>query len=309
MSKPNWFYNLRNFPARVTVYCLIFISRILPADRSILFGGNFGVLVWHLFPQWRKTSLRNIELFFDGQKSRSEAWQIGRSAARNVGYHVMEFILMGHRRVEDIIGMVVETEGEAEYRAAYDEGKGVICLGMHYGNWELSATWMQTQVRQIHAVGKKQSDPFFTEIAFPWRSRFGVQNIFAGSQANSAILKALKNGDGLGLVADINGGTTGLFVPFAGILASTVPGPGVLGVRSGAPMFLTICRRLAPGRHRFIARRLNLEGLPEDRKAAQLEILTRVNSLYESVIREDPTQWLWGHKRWKTRPQGESWLY
>ncbi len=309
MSKPHWYYNLRNLPARATVYFLIFITRILPAHNAILFGGNFAVLVWYLFPQWRKTSMRNIELFFEGEKSTQEAWRIGRNAAQNVGYHVMEFILMGHRKKEDIIGMVVETEGEAEYRAAYEEGKGVICLGMHYGNWEVCATWMATQVRPLHAVGKKQADPFFTEIAFPWRARFGVQNIFAGAQANSAILRALKAGDGLGLVADINGGTTGVFVPFAGIMASTVPGPGVLGQRSGAPMFLTICRRISPGRHRFIARKLNLESLPEDRKEAQLEILTRVNRLYEDVIREDPNQWLWGHKRWKTRPEGEPWLY
>ena len=309
MSKPNWYYNLRNLPARATVYFLIFMSRILPARRAILFGGNFGVLVWHLFPQWRKTSMRNIELFFDGQKSRSEAWHIGREAARNVGYHVMEFILLGHVKKEAVLAMVVETEGEAEYRAAYEEGKGVICLGMHYGNWEVCATWMSTQVRTMHAVGKKQSDPFFTEIAFPWRARFGVQNIFAGAQANSAILRALKDGDSLGLVADINGGSTGVFVPFAGIMASTVSGPGVLGERSGAPMFLTICRRLSPGRLRFIARRLDTSNLPDDRKAAQLEILTRVNKLYEDVIREDPTQWLWGHKRWKTRPEGEAWLY
>jgi KDO2-lipid IV(A) lauroyltransferase len=281
----------------------------MPAQHAILFGGNFAVLVWHLFPQWRKTSMRNIELFFDGQKSPQEAWRIGRKAAQNVGYHVMEFILLGHRKKEDIIEMVVETEGEAEYRAAYEEGKGVICLGMHYGNWELCASWMQTEVRPIHAVGKKQADPFFTEIAFPWRARFGVKNIYAGAQANSAILRALKNGDGLGLVADINGGTTGVFVPFAGIMASTVAGPGVLGLRSGAPMFLTICRRLEPGRHRFIARRLDLEGLPADRQEAQLEILRRVNCMYEEAIREDPTQWLWGHKRWKTRPEGEAWLY
>lgn len=285
------------------------LARILPRTTAITFGGNLGVMLWYLFPSWRRTSLRNLEIFHRGEIDRREAWQIGRRAAWNIGCHVMEFIMFGFKPREEVLSMVTETEGVELLEEAVAEGNGVICLGMHYGNWELVAAWITANIRVMHAVGKKQADPFFTNIAFPWRARFGVQNIFAGKQANSSILRALKNGDILGLVADINGGTTGVFAPFCGIPASTVPGPGALAVRSKAPVFLVITRRLSPGRHMLILRHIDLNDLPENTREAQLEVLTRMNATYEQAILEDPTQWLWGHKRWKTRPEGEEPLY
>ena len=303
------FYSLRNLPAHLLVYLMIFLSRVLPQQTALHFGGNMGVLLWYIFPRWRRTSMRNIELFFGGEKTRREAWQIGRNAAFNIGCHVMEFIMFGTKSRETVLGMVEEVDGLEDLKAAVDEGRGVLCVGMHYGNWEVVAAWLHQNVRTMHAVGKKQTDPFFTNIAFPWRAKYGIRNIYAGRQANASILKALRDGDLLGLVADINGGSTGVFVPFCNILASTVPGPGALAVRSGAPMFLVAARRIAPGRHRMHLRRMDLSDLPEDKQAAQLEVLTRVNAAYEQVIREDPNQWLWGHKRWKTRPPGEDPLY
>ncbi|MEZ5338991.1 MAG: hypothetical protein R3F46_12105 [bacterium] len=309
MALPSWIYTLRNLPAHFVVYLMIFVARVMPQRAAIAFGGNLGVLLWYIFPRWRKTSMRNVELFFGEQKSRSEAWRIGRDAAWNIGCHVMEFIMFGCKSKETVLAMIEEVEGLEAFREAADRGQGVIAIGMHYGNWEVVAAWITCNVRTMHAVGKKQSDPFFTNIAFPWRAKFGVQNIYAGKQANSAILKALRDGDILGLVADVNGGTTGVFVPFCGIPASTVPGPGVLAVRSGAPMFLVFSRRIAPGRHKLHIRQVDLSGIAEDRAQAQLDVLQRVNDAYELAISQDPTQWLWGHKRWKTRPEGEPWLY
>ena len=309
MSKPEWFYRVRNFPAHMLVYLMMFIARIMPQRVAIRVGGNLGVLLWYMFGRWRRTSMRNIELAFRGQKTREEAWRIGRDAAWNIGCHVMEFIMFGIKGKQQIYDMVEEVEGLEHMQEGLAKGKGLIAVGMHYGNWELVAAWVTKNIRVMHAVGKRQADPFFTNIAFPWRARFDIQNIYAGKNANASILKTLRAGDILGLVADVNGGTTGVFVPFCGIQASTVPGPGALGVRTGAPMVLLFSRRIRPGRHKVYFRPVNLEDLPEDNNEAQLEVLRRVNEMYEQVLIEDPTQWLWGHKRWKTRPAGEEPLY
>jgi KDO2-lipid IV(A) lauroyltransferase len=208
--------------------------------------------------------------------------------------------------------MVVEEEGVEHCINALQPGHGVIALAMHYGNWEMCGSYFSHRLRptSVHAVGKEQRDDFFTRIAFPWRSKYGMRNIYAGDKVNSAILRALKDNEILGLLADQNGGQRGVFAPFCGIPASTVKGPAALALKTGAPLILVLCKRLSPGRFRFIIKPpLNMTGLPEDREKAVVEVLRRMNAEYEAVIREDPAQWLWGHKRWKTRPPGEPPLY
>lgn len=300
------------------------LVRILPERAVYGIGAGIAAIAWAATPRWRCTAERNLTLFYAGaelgadtQRARRQRLDIGRAAAINLGWFAIEFMRLGTLPLERALGMAVETEGVEELRAAIDRGRGVIMLGMHYGNWELAGGYLSQRVRQLHAVGKEQSDEFFTRLAFPWRARYGTVNIYAGSKANSAILKALRAGDLLGLVADQNGGRAGVFAPFVGIPASTVPGPAVLALRTGAPLVLVYAHRIRPGRLRFVCGpEVDASGIPGHDPAtgrytdeSVAELLTRINAAYEQVIRADPTQWLWGHKRWKTRPDGDPQLY
>ena len=310
MSKPQWFYTLRNSPLRLFVVIFIGLLRILPERASFVLGRSLGLLVWHAHARWRANSVRNLELFFGDEYDHAGRLAIGRQAAVNLAYHVIEFIRMGFLPPEKALGMVIENEGLELWDEAIARGKGVIGLAMHYGNWELCGASVVNTGHTLYAVGKEQRDEFFTKIAFPWRAKYGIKNIYAGDKVNSAILRALRENAVLGLIADQNGGKNGTFAPFAGTEASTVAGPAALALKTGAPMVVTYCKRISPGRHRFVNRPgPTIDGLPDDKQEALRELLTRINSTYEQVIREDPTQWLWGHKRWKTRPPGEPPLY
>lgn len=310
MALPGWVYNLRNAPLRGFTRLLIWLVRLLPRRGALAFGGWLAKIIWSLMPRWRATSLRNLELFFGDALSRRERVAIGRRAAINLGYHVVEFIQLGFLPVDEALGMVEAREGEEHLRRALEAGHGVIGLAMHYGNWEMSGAYLSKRIHPLYAVGKEQRDDFFTRLAFPWRSRYDIRNIMAGDKVNSAIVKALKGNFVLGLLADQNGGKSGTFAPFSGIEASTVAGPAALALKFGAPLMVVYCRRLGPGRLKFVVEPpLDTSGLPEDKDAAIRELLTRINAAYETVIRADPTQWLWGHKRWKTRPPGDPPLY
>jgi KDO2-lipid IV(A) lauroyltransferase len=310
VALPGWVYNWRNAPLRGFTRFLIWLVRKLPRRSGLAFGGWLAGIVWIVMPRWRATSLRNLELFFGDSLNRRERASIGRRAAINLGYHVVEFIQLGFLPVDDALDMVEISEGEEHLRQALEKGRGVIGLAMHYGNWELSGSYLSKRIHPLYAVGKEQRDDFFTRLAFPWRARYDIRNIMAGDKVNSAIIKALRGNFVLGLLADQNGGKNGTFAPFAGIEASTVSGPAALALKFGAPLIVVYCRRLCPGRFKFVVEPpLDIDGLPEDKEAAIRELLTRINAAYEKVIRADPTQWLWGHKRWKTRPAGEPPLY
>jgi Kdo2-lipid IVA lauroyltransferase/acyltransferase len=317
VAMTDWLASLRNAPLHALAWLTMLLSRLLPERAALRFGQTLALATWWVFPRWRRTSLRNLELFYqnspaDEQPSRAAKLFIARQAAINLGYHVIEFIRMGQLPVEQALAMVVEEEGIEHYTEAFKLGRGVIGLAMHYGNWEMCAAYCTHRMQPIavNVVGKEQRDDFFTRIAFPWRAKYGIRNIYAGDKVNSAILRALKDNEMLGLAADQNGGQHGVFAPFCGISASTVKGPAALALKTGAPLVLSICKRLSPGRFRFIVMPpLDMSGLPQDRELAIVEVLARMNACYEAVLREDPTQWLWGHKRWKTRPPGGPLLY
>lgn len=313
---------IRNAFVHGLTYAVLGLVRVLPERVAYSMGRTLALAAWAYLPSWRHNADVNLRLFFHGQPlaqpdARRERMRIGQQSIIHLGWQVIEFARMGFMPKDKALAMVVETEGMEHYRQALNQGRGVIGLAMHYGNWEMSGAYLVAHGIPLCAVGKKLRDSFFNDLAFPRRARFGIRNVFSDEKLNSAVLRALHENNVLGLLADQNGGSTGTFAPFAGTMASCVPGPAVLALKYGAPVLLTYCQRLAPGKLRMVVRPpLDLSCIaghdPQSGKftpEAVTEALTRINAAYEAVIREDPAQWLWGHARWKTRPPGEAKLY
>jgi KDO2-lipid IV(A) lauroyltransferase len=282
------------------------LVRVLPEDASYRMGAALARFAYRVWPRFKRVSLANLDIFFRDSKTPGEKERIALAAFVNLGYTFIEFMRMGFLPKEKVLAMIVETRGVDALRAALAEGKGVIGLGMHYGNWELSGAYMPLTGIPLAAVGKEQTDDFFTNIAFPYRERLGVTNIYRADKASSAVIRTLRTNQVLGLLADQNAGASGEFVDFAGRKASTFKGPAALHMKFGSPMTVIVAERISPGRLRFIAEPpLDLNDLPLAEDARAAEIARRMNAAYERVIRRDPTQWLWVHKRWKTRPPDE----
>jgi KDO2-lipid IV(A) lauroyltransferase len=313
---------IRNVLVHGLTYAVLGLARLLPERVAYRVGQGLALAAWVYLPSWRHNAEVNLRLFFHGEplaepQARRARSRIGRLSIIHLGWQVIEFARMGFMPKDQALAMVVEAEGMEHYARALAQGRGVIGLAMHYGNWEMSGAYLVSHGVPLCAVGKKLRDSFFTELAFPRRERFGIRNVFSDDKLNSAVLRALHENSVLGLLADQNGGSTGTFAPFAGTVASCVPGPAVLALKYGSPVLLTYCKRLAPGRLRMVVKPpLDLTGIaghdPQTGKftpAAVAEALSRINAAYEAVIREDPPQWLWGHARWKTRPPGGAKLY
>lgn len=288
-------------------FSLIRMSSIFPPPVLIPIARGLAHLAWAFYPRIKKIAVRNLELAYGDSLSVRERRRIAKQSAMNVAMTALEFIYFMHWTPERVKATVVETEGWDLLTGALALNKGVIGLAMHYGNWEVSGAFLTLSGIGLAAVGKRQRDDFFTNLAFPTRTKLGIENIPKGGQT-SLILRALRQNKVLGLLADQNGGMDGAFVPFFGLAASTVRGPAALHLKLGAPMLLIVAKRIKPFRFRQIVREVKCDVAKDDPEAEE-KVLAAMNDAYEQVIREDPTQWLWIHTRWRTRPPGDPPLY
>lgn len=299
--------SIRNAFVRGFTRLLIALAAILPPAVLLPVARLVAWLAWHFYPRIRRVAMRNLEIAFGDELSRAERRQLARKCAHQTALAALEFIYFTHWRPERVLGLVKETEGWELLEQALAQGKGVLGLAMHFGNWEVSGAYLALSGAPLAAVGKEQRDDFFTNLAFPTRKKLGLENIPSG-KTGSAILRALRDNKVLGLLADQNGGMDGMFVPFFGTLASTARGPAVLHLRLGAPLLLIVAKRLKPFEFKLMVRPVECE-VNGGGEEAEREVLAAMNRTYEQVIREAPEQWLWIHRRWKTRPAGEKPLY
>lgn len=315
MKLPVWLTRIRNKLVHLVAYLVMWLVRVLPEEHGYRVGEHLALLVYSLQPNWQATALRNLELLYKNSPPslkpvREELLILARDSAVHLGWEVIEFMRMGLGDRERGLDMVVSREGEEHLLRGLEEGKGIILIGLHFGNWELTGAHIASRLAPMYAVGKQQRDSFFTDLAFPWRAKYGMRNIAAGRQQGSAILRALKENAVLGLVSDQNGGKHGTFADFCGITASCVTGAAQLVVKTGAPCVAAYAMRLEPGRLSwYCTPPLDQSGLSENPLEAVPQMLERINQCIEGIVKRAPSQWLLGHKRWKTRPPGFPSLY
>ncbi len=300
---------LRNLSLRLLVHSAILLSRALPSAFFLALCPIFARLAWYFLPRLRRITLRNLELCFDNELPEAERVKLAFKVFKNACVTAIEFIYFTHTDLEKIRKMAVKVTGWTHLVTALSEGKGVIGLAMHFGNWEYSGAFLPLNGVPLAAVGKEQRDEFFTELAFHTRKRFGIENIPRSEKLSSSLIRALREGKVLGLLADQNGGISGRFVPFFGISASTVRGPALLATKFSCPLMLIVARRLAPFQFEIIVKPPIKVDLSGDEEKDEEVILTAINREYEMMIREEPAQWLWFHKRFKTRREGDPSLY
>jgi Kdo2-lipid IVA lauroyltransferase/acyltransferase len=187
-----------------------------------------------------------------------------------------------------------------ELQAAVGAGSGAIVATGHLGNWELAGAALAARGIPLDVVAQRQSNPYFDQLINRTRERLGMRVIPRG-RATSAALAALAEGRVVGLVADQDARSRGVFVPFMGRPASTHRGAAVLSLRSGAPLFMGVMVRRPGGTYEGRIRRMPAP--PDGDFEERVRTLTAAfNAALESVVREFPEQYFWHHRRWKTAP-------
>jgi KDO2-lipid IV(A) lauroyltransferase len=183
--------------------------------------------------------------------------------------------------------------------------QGLITITGHYGNWEILGYVLATLGFESTAVARRLDNPYINDWLFGVRQRQG-QKLVGKKGATSEIAHLLDNGGVVGFVADQNAGSKGIFVDFFGRKASTYKSIGLLAMQHDVPVVIGYARRV-DGRFRFQVATQDIIWPKEwkDQPDPLRYITQRYTSAIETFVRGDPGQYLWAHRRWKTRPKGE----
>jgi len=280
----------------------------LPRPATRFVGANFAAAAYFFRPRLRRAAMFNLRLAFP-EWTDARRKQVIRGMIRQVGWMAGEFSQFPKYTRERIESIVV-VDGFENFDAARRRGKGVLFLTGHMSAWELAPFAHALYGYPLHFLVRPITNKRVDHLINGYRCRSGNQPIEKNRSAR-AILKVLGDGGTVGVLADHNTALEeGVFVKFFGTLASTTSGLARIALRTDAtvvPGFLSWDVNRRKYRLRFepaveLARTGNEE-------SDVVENTARFTRVIEDFIRAYPDQWLWVHKRWKTRPPGEKPLY
>ena len=281
---------------------LSFARRVAVAGSRVLFA---------CLPRLRRIGLRNLELAFS-DLSPTERRQLLEQSFENFGRIIADFAHFPRSTPTDLAARVESSfpqAWETRYRAAKVAGRGVIFVTPHLGNWEMLALAMSAIFEPIAYLARPLDNPLLDRYTSRVRSRFGNRPI---NKRDSVLqgLAILDGGGNLGLLADVNTlQRDGVFVPFFGHLACTTRSVAMLALRTDA-LIVPACCVWDTNRYRILVG----EPVEAVRTASYAKKnIIDTTALYtteiEKFIRAYPGQWIWIHRRWKTRPSGQLSLY
>jgi Kdo2-lipid IVA lauroyltransferase/acyltransferase len=281
---------------------------VLPRPVARFVGAGFARAAFLLRPALGRVAMRNLTLAFPGW-SDAQRRQAIRGMVRQVGWMVGEFSQFP-KYTRGNIERIVILDGFENFDAARRRGKGVLFLTGHMSAWELAPFAHALYGHPLHFLVRPIANRRVDALINSYRCSSGNQPIDKNRSART-IFKILQDGGTVGILADHNTvAEESVFVDFFGIPASTTSGLARLALRTDAavvPGFLSWDQ----GRRKY---RLRFQPAVElartsDEEADVVEHTQRFMRVVEDYIRTYPDQWLWVHKRWKTRPPGEKPIY
>jgi KDO2-lipid IV(A) lauroyltransferase len=295
----------------VEYWLVVVVARILgvvPRRLARLFAGALAWSVFHSFGRLRRVGERNLQLALP-ELPEDRRREVLHNVYRNLGWQLVEFCHMPRYTRENTKGQI-RTEGLEHYLAAEALGRGVLVLTAHLGAWELSSFYHSLMGHPMGMVIRRLDNRRLDEFVNSIRCMHGNQVLHKDDFARG-LLHAMHEGGTVGILMDTNmTPPQGEFVKFFGITACTASGLARVALKTGAavlpgfmlwePKEMKYVLHFGPQLH--FARN-------GDAEVDVLAATQQCNDVLESWIRRYPDQWLWIHRRWKTRPPGEAPLY
>lgn len=280
----------------------LFIIRIFP-EKGIYVVANFvAKLGFVIAGKKRKIALESLHIAFGNEKDSKEIRRIAELSFEYMSRGVFELLyLLEH---PNLIRQKVSIEGKENLDKAISEGKGVICVSAHFGNFPLMLFKFARDGYQTNCILRNMRDQQVEDIFHKKRTSVGLKTIYSKPRAEcvNKSLKVLRNNELLFIQLDQNFGSGGVFVDFFGVKAATATGPVVFAMRTGSPILPVFIIRNDDNTHKMIIE----PPFHLDEKVTRDETIVanvaRITKVIESYVRKYPEEWGWIHRRWKSRP-------
>ncbi len=280
---------------------LVALLRRLPLSLARHVAQAAAELLDRLVPKLRRVARKNLSFAY-AQMSEQDRERLITGVFRNVARLILALARFPDLNTSNISGWI-EYEGLEHYQNAKRCGRGVLIATAHLGNWELSAFAHALMTEPMNVMVRPLDNPMIDRLVEMRRVLSGNRLIYKQDGAR-AVLRALRDNEAVGILIDQNTAEAeGVFIDFFGKPACANSGFVKLAYHSQAPVVPGFAVWDDAGRY-------VLHFLPPLEMTGDEAVDTqRIHAEIEGIIRQYPDQWMWIHRRWKTRPPGEAPLY
>ena len=285
---------------------------VLPRGAAVALGVNIGRLGYKVLGGLRRVAHKNLAIAFP-EKNEAERAEIAKGTFENLGRVLGEMSQLKNAtrgKLERLGDLTLDDEILALYHRIKKEKRGVLITTGHLGNWEVLVLGFAALYEPISYLARPIDNPLIEAFTHKIRTQFGNNPINKSFSVMTAI-GILRDGGILGILSDVNAHPKeGVFVPFFGLDACTPAGAATMAIRSNSLILPIFCVwDKATKKYKFVHGNLLEPANTGDRKGDIVTTTAAYTSEIESIIRQYPDQWMWIHKRWKTRPKGEPRIY
>jgi KDO2-lipid IV(A) lauroyltransferase len=305
MHKPR-----NDFLDRMTYLALRLIASLLhirPIEQNLSLMRRIGSVIYFIDRRHRERAQLNLRYSFPGMDD-ARRNRLARQSLQQLAMLCVEVLFTTRLIRIDTWRRYVELKNfRPTLELLMARKQPVIMVTGHYGNWEVLGYVLATLGFQTTTVARPLDNPYVSDLVYGMRTRRG-QRIVDKTGAMQEVASELANGGVVCFVADQNAGSKGLFVDFFGRPASTYKSIALLAIEYNVPIVVGYARRINR-RFRFeieiAAQDIIYPADWKDQPNQVMYITQRYTTAIESFIREDPSQYLWIHRRWKSRPKDE----
>lgn len=283
---------------------LIFVSNLMPRKVWLAFCGMLGRVAYAFATKTRELSIAHLGLAYSKEKSLREIVELSKEMFTMLGRNAGDILrARAVKTLADLDRFIVVHDYE-NFEYANAKGKGVIFLTCHLGAFDLQITVMSLRGLKPNIIGTPLKDDRLNELLFDYRNAYGAVAIERGKET-LRLIKALKRGGAVAILIDQDTRVKSRFVDFFGMQAATPVGAAILAMKTGAAVVPTYIHLGEDNlQHMYILPEipLVLSGDDEQDMITNTQNYTR---FIEEQVRKHPSQWVWMHERWKTRPGEE----
>jgi len=267
--------------------------------------GWMGMVGYWFAARARRQTLAHLKQAYGREKSESEIRQLARDVFRMIGKNAADIIRAFKIYDFPRFQKIRIAQGFEHAERAHARGKGVIFLTAHFGAFEFVATELSFRGYKPLIIGSRLKDERLNELLWEQRNKVGAVAIERGKET-MRLMRALKGGDSIAILIDQDTRVKSVYVDFFGKSCSTPIGAALFASKTGAAV-VPIFFHLRPDGMQEVNCYPEVEMIQTGSEENDLVVNTqKLTAVIEAEIRKHPSQWLWMHRRWKTRPPEEA---